>query len=257
MSADLEELRIGLRRGLLRTLASNQRQQEGGVRIFECGRVYLPRPEDLPQERELLAGVLSGSRAEPHWHGAQGEMGFYDAKGVVEGLLATLGVAASFDPARDSRLHPGRAAGITVAGVRIGVAGEVHPKEARAYDLLPRPVAYFELDLDALLLLLPARGRSYAQIPRYPGVVRDIALVVDRAMPAQRVTAIIAATPLVHEVTLFDVYTGEHIAADKKSLACRIVYLSPARTLSGDEADKTQARLLERLAKEAGATLRE
>ena len=257
MSAELEELRTGLRRGLLRTLASNQRQQEDGVRIFECGRVYLPRPEDLPLEREMLAGVLSGPRAEADWHGAQGEMGFYDGKGMVEGLLVALGVGANFASVSDPLLHPGRTASVTVAGVRIGVIGEVHPREARVYDLLPRPVAYFELNLDALLPLLPSRGRAYAQIPRYPGVVRDIALVVDRAMPAQRATEIIAATPLVHEVTLFDVYTGEHIAADKKSLAYRIVYLSPSRTLSGDQADKTQARLLERLAKEAGATLRE
>ena len=257
MSTDLEELRTGLRRGLFRTLAANQRSQEGGVRIFECGRVYQPRPEDLPLERELLAGILSGPRGEPDWHGGQGELGFYDAKGVVEGLLAALGVVAAFQPASDPLLHPGRTASISVAGVGIGVIGEAHPQEARRYDLLPRPVAYFEIDLDALLPLLPARGRAYEQVPRYPGVMRDLALIVDRAMPAQRVTAIISATPLVHDVTLFDVYTGEHVAADKKSLAYRIVYMSSSRTLSGEEADKTQARLLERLTKEAGAALRE
>ncbi len=257
MSADLEELRTSLRSGLLRTLAGNQRHQESGVRLFEAGRVYLPRREDLPDEREVLAGVLSGQRAELGWQAEQGELGFFDGKGVVEALWTALGVQAAYEPATDPMLHPGRTARVTIGGRPVGVLGELHPGAAKAFDLLDRPVCYFELDLPSLLAALPAGSvRRFQPLPRFPGVVRDLAIVVDASMPAQRVHEIIAGTPLVREATLFDVYQGDPIPAGKRSLAYRIVYQSPGKTLTSEEADRTQERLLQRLAKELGATLR-
>ena len=255
MSSELEDLRLSLRGGLMRTLELNQRQ-ERGVRIFEAGHVYIPTGESLPREEEMLAGVLSGPRFEAHWQGGEEQLDFYDAKGVVQALLERLGAASEYAPAEDSLLHPGRGAAISVKGQRVGVVGETHPLVRRAFDLLDRPAAFFELDLGALLPLLPERARAYSPIARYPSVVRDLAIVVEQSIPAQRVAEIIAATPLVQRATLFDVYAGEHMPAGRKSLAYRVVYQSPGRTLTGEEADKTQAKLLERLRREVDATLR-
>ena len=150
-------------------------------------------------------------------------MDFFDAKGALEGLFLALGLSATFEPALDPMLQPGRTAAVLVQGARVGVVAEIGPQAKQAFDLLPRKAACFEIDLHALLPLMPAKGRTYQALPRFPGLVRDLALVVDEAVPAQQVAAVIAATPLVREVSLFDVYSGERIPAGKKSLAFRLV----------------------------------
>ena len=257
LSTDLEELRLTLRGGLLRTLAANQRNQEEGIHLFEVGKVYLPTEGELPQEREVVAAVLSGPRRASFWQAEGGELDFFDAKGVLEALFDGLGVVVSYEPDKDPLLHPGRTARLFVDGRPVGLVGELHPRGAGAFDLLNRPVAYLEVDLQELLPLLPERGHPYQPIARFPGIVRDLALALDESVPAQRVLEIIRATPLVQQAPLFDVYAGEQLPPGKKSLAYRIVYQSPGRTLTSEEAQRTQDRLLDRLHKELGATLRE
>ena len=256
MSAELEELRLSLRGGLLRTLEANQRLQEEGLRLYELGRVYHPTGESLPTEREMLAVVLSGPSFEPHWHGDPVDLDFFDAKGVVEALLDHFGLSLEFRPGQDDLLHPGRTAEIIAGGRTIGLLGELHPSSRRAFELLDRPAALFELDLEQLLASMPEKGHVYEPIARHPGVLRDLAIVVDQQIPADQVARIIAATPLVQRARLFDMYTGERVPAGKKSLAYRVTYQSPGRTLTADEADKAQAKLLGRLERELGAKLR-
>ena len=256
LSSEMEELRLSLRGSLLRALADNERNVETGVRIFEVGRVYQPRERDLPEEREVLAAVLSGPRREPFWQADEGNLDFFDAKGVLDTLLGSLGVTAAYTPSDDPMLHPGRTAEVLVDGQRVGVVGELGPKSHRAFDLLPRPVAYLEVELGQLLPLLPERSQRYSSIPRFPGLIRDLALVLDESIPAQKALDIIQATPLVQRAVLFDLYSGEQVPPGKKSLAFRMVYQSPGRTLTSEEAEKTQERLLARLRKELGAELR-
>ena len=256
LSSELEELRTSLRGGLLQTLEANQRGQQGGIRLFEVGRVFLPKADSLPDEREVLAAVLTGPRRDSFWQSEDGELGFFDGKGVLEALFAGLGLSAEYRPATDSLLHPGRTASVTLADQAIGLLGELHPRALKAFDLFNRTVAYFELDLTALLALAPDKARAYEPVPRYPGLVRDLALVVDASISAETVRGIIQSTPLVREASLFDVYTGDQLPTGKKSMAYRIVYQSPGRTLTNEEAERTQERLLQRLQQELGATLR-
>ena len=114
MTADLEYLRPNLRANLLATLAANRRHEDGGIRLFELGKIYLPREKDLPAEPEVLCGILSGARVEKSWLGGDGSFDFYDAKGMVEGLLRHLGVAANFEQGNDEGLHPAKQAAIVI-----------------------------------------------------------------------------------------------------------------------------------------------
>jgi phenylalanyl-tRNA synthetase beta chain len=256
LASDQEELRLNLRHGLIRSLVVNQRNQENGVRLFELGHIYVPRSEDLPDEREVLGVILSGPREDLYWRRAEEDLDFFDAKGLAERLFAELQVKATFAPAKDPILHPGKTAAVLIGKAQAGVIGEVHPKFARTFDLLERPAAYLELDLQSLLEAMLASGRRYQAIGRFPSVLRDLAIVVDRRLPAEQVAGLIRSTEMVTGVTLFDVYTGKNIAADKKSLAYRVVLQSPAKTLTTEEADALQERLVARLTKEFGATLR-
>ncbi len=254
-SAEHEYLRTSLRPGLLSALAANQKYEESSIRLFEIGRVFLGRGSDLPDERESLSGVISGPRGELSWLGEKGQCDFFDAKGVVEALLAKLGVEANYEAGKVEGLHPGRVARVIVDQTEVGIVGEVHPKVSEGFDLLPQPVAIFEIDISKLLACLKGRAR-YHPLSRFPRSVRDIAILVDVAVPAKQMLDIIRSVPLVSHVRLFDLYTGKQVPAGKKSVAFRIAYQSDTRTLTDEESEAAEKEILSRLEKEVGATRR-
>src|SRR4030042_1819665 len=116
MTTEQEYLRTSLKPNLLTILASNQKHEESGIRLFEIGKVFLSREKELPEEREMLAGVISGTRTAPSWLGEKGWLDFFDAKGVVETLLERIGIEADFEVGKGESLHPGKAAKISIEG---------------------------------------------------------------------------------------------------------------------------------------------
>ena len=254
MTADQEYLRPNLRANLLAALSANRRHEEGGIRLFELGKVYLPHPKDLPDEPEMVCGILSGSRLEKSWQVEDDLLDFFDAKGVVEGLLSQLGVEASFEECSDESLHPNGQAAIVVAGNRVGVVGELHPKVAQAFEI-SGAVYLFEINLAALLPFTIGH-KMFQPIPRFPAIVRDMALVVNAEITHQKVQDIITSFPLVNQATIFDVYAGEQVPPGKKSLAYRVTFQSPTHTLTDEEVNQVQQQILDKLSSELGATLR-
>jgi len=279
MTKEQEYLRPNLRAGLLATLAHNQKVDEGGIRLFEIGKVFLPQhppviaspsspslrgaqaakqspraENELPREREMLCAVLSGAKSDLSWRGEKGELDFFDAKGVAESLLRRLRIAAEFKPGIDRNLSPAESAEIITDGDRIGVLGILHPRVAQDFEL-SGTVCLIEIDLERLLTRSIGE-RKYTPIYRFPAVSRDIALVVDEQTSYRQVESIIRSFPLVTEVTLFDLYTGEQIPQGKKSFAIRIVYQSPEHTLTDDEVNQVQQKMLDKLSQELCGSLR-
>lgn len=256
MSSEQEYLRTSLRGSLLATFAANERYEQNGIRLFEIGYIFLPNEKDLPEEREILAGVMGGPRFDRSWLSGEDALDFYDAKGVVETVLGALRVEPRFEPSEDQVLLPGKTAVVLADGQTIGVLGEVHPKTTALFDIATAPVMLFEIDLSKLLPLVSAVPR-YEPLPRYPGIVRDLALVVDADVSSSQVQDMIQGSPLVSEVTLFDVYTGDRVPEGKKSLAFSVRYRSPDRTLTDEEVDRGQHKIIGRLERELGAALRD
>jgi len=269
MTREQEYLRTSLRSGLLATLSHNQKFEQAGIRLFEIGKVFLPqRPpviaseakqsqeeRELPQEKEMLCAVLSGSRAELSWQADKEPLDFFNAKGVVENILNQLELKTSFENSDDEALFPGRGANIIVDDDKIGIVGDVHPRVAQAFEL-SNTICLIEVDLDKLLTNITVT-KEYQPIPRFPSVTRDIALVVDEQVTYRRAEEIIQSFPLVTKVTLFDLYRGKQIPEGKKSFAIRIIYQSPSYTFTDEEVDQTQEQMLARLHQELGATLRD
>ncbi|MCS7275966.1 MAG: phenylalanine--tRNA ligase subunit beta [Dehalococcoidia bacterium] len=254
MSRELEFLRTTLRAGLLRALARNQRSRPGLVALFEVGRVFLPRPDDLPREVEMAAGVVAGPRPD-RWGLPRGEPAdFFDAKGMLETALASLGIEAQFVPAEHAVFLPGSTAAVVVGGQQVGLLGQVHPEVARAFEV--EGDAYlFELDLERLLPHVPG-GRLYRPISRFPPVREDLAVVVDAEVPAGAVRSVIESSPLVVRAELFDVYTGPPVPEGKKSLAFAVTYQALDRTPSDEEVARERRRIVAQLERELGASLR-
>ncbi len=230
------------------------------VTIFEIGAVYLPvEGQTLPDEPRRLSVVMTGPREDQSWLLGQDRalVDFYDLKGMVETLLAGLGLEGTFEPGKHSAFHPGRCAQVSVGDDVVGIMGELHPQVRESFGLPEQPVCALEFDLDVLMASWGALG-EITPISAHPPVYEDLAVVVDEGVPVVRVRDLIAQTgkALVRSVVLFDVYRGEQVGAGKKSLAYRLTYQADDRTLTDKEVAKLRSRIVRRLERELGATLR-
>ena len=256
MNAEQAYLRPTLRASLLSTLAVNQGHGEGPFQLFEVGRVFHPRDGQLPEERETAAGVLAGRRAESSWLTGDGTLDFYDAKGVVDSVLARLGVAATYEPAEDSSFAPGRCARVLADGTALGVIGELHPGVIAAFDLNSPQVSLWELDIEALSGAVQGRAREFQSLSRYPVATRDLALLVPSDVPEARIEQIISQSRLVTSVELFDLYTGENLPQGSKSLAFHVYFQSHQQTLTAEQVNRALDGILRNLERQVGASLR-
>jgi len=255
MSQEQEYLRTSLRGALLTTFAANERYNQDSISLFEVGRTYIHRDNDLPEECETACGVMGGYRLNRSWLSGDDTINFFDAKGVLETVFTRLRLDVRFEPCEDQILLPGKTARLIIDNQQVGVLGEVHPKTTALFDISTRQVILFELNLNKLLSL-SAEVHRYQPIPRFPGVIRDLAIVLDNHVAAARVQEIITGSPLVQHVTLFDVYTGNQLPEGKKSLAFSVNYRSEERTLTDTEVDLIQDKIIKRLQQELGAVLR-
>ncbi|MSQ11290.1 MAG: phenylalanine--tRNA ligase subunit beta [Dehalococcoidia bacterium] len=258
LAKEHEYLRTTLRPGLLASLAANQASMASGpLCLFEVGRVFLPRANDLPEEHEVAGAVLCGPRALPAWRKDQGVEDFYEAKGVAETLARAVGLELAVESASAAWCAPGRCATLLIGGAPVGVLGEVHPGILEAFAIDSGPVALLELDVEALLRATQSSTRQHFRaLPRFPGAWRDLALVVDRDVPAGKVGDVLRSNPLVAQFTLFDVYEGGQLPAGKRSLAYRVLLQAPQRTLTGDEVNEVMAELWYALRREVNAGAR-
>lgn len=250
-------LRTTLLPSLLRACRQNLARQAPQVRLFELSRVFLPQgPGELPREPLQAACVLVEQEAASLWGGPPAPL-FFQLKGVAEMLLNRLGYDALLQ--RDGQpeyLHPGAAATLWVGGQMVGALGELHP-EVRSHYELDAACAVLELDLSALLAQRPRTPR-FTEVSRFPQVRRDVAVVLDREHAAGDVLAAVrkAAGSDCLSVELFDRYTGKGVPKGKLSLAFRLVFQRPDRTLKDSEVTPAVDRVVRTLSRHFGAELR-
>ena len=261
LSREWEYMRTSLRSNILNTLSHNRRIAQGdGIRIFEVGRVYLPKLEarerDLPEEREMLVGVVSGPRFGASWIAQDANMGFFDAKGALEYVFGALGIDVAYEPSEDSILQRGRTAKLTVGGAALGVIGEVQGRLLEKFDIEAHPAAMFEIRMDTLLSVVGEVSLTYESSSRYPESYRDLAIVVDDDVPVSRIREIVERHALVVRSAPFDIYSGEGIAEGRKSVAFRIVFQSDRATLTSEQVDRFQNDILRQLSRNLNAELR-
>ena len=261
IAPDKAVLRHSLLASLLEAAERNARGRER-LALFEIGPAFQASESgDLPDELQRLVLLLAGPRALPGWQPADTTpMDFYDLKGILATLLEGLRIPElRFEPADHPSFHPGKCAHILSAEKQIGVFGELHPQVRRQYDWpasFRSPILAAELDLEALLVLIPALHQTEA-VPTLPPVLEDLAIVVDESIPAERVAELIRQTggKVLTEVRLFDVYRDEKIGAGRKSLAYSLTYQAVNKTFSDKDVAGMRARILRRLEQDLGAVL--
>ncbi|MFD1449794.1 phenylalanine--tRNA ligase subunit beta [Oceanobacillus sojae] len=258
MSEEHSHLRLSLIPEMLRVLQHNVARTQTDLAYYEIGKVFISREEEIanqPIENLHVAGALTGLWHNHPWQQEKKPVDFYVAKGIVEGLFAHLELNVTFVQIKMEDMHPGRCAEIRLNGKGIGYVGQVHPLTAKDFDV--KETYVFEIDLESVFAVHQLTP-SFTDIPRYPSVTRDIAFILDNDIPAGDVQAVIKeiGAPLVKEVSIFDVYQGEHMEEGKKSVAYRLLYQDPSRTLKDDEVDASYQEIIEKVNNQFGSYVR-
>lgn len=257
ISVDMSAMRVSLLPGLLATVKHNQNRQQPRVRLFELGLRFLPQGENNVTQQTMLAGVISGTRFEEHWSEGASPVDFYDIKGDVEALLASLGAVDkfSFVVESNSALHPGQSAAVYRGEELVGHLGALHPQAAKKLGVKGKVFA-FELKVAALGEKALPKAQA---VSKFPANRRDFAFVVDESQNAQDVLNVIKKVGgnQVVSINLFDVYQGEGVAEGKKSLAIAITVQDLERTLEDKEINVLTDTVIAAVTSEFNATLRE
>lgn len=260
LTAEQSVLRPSLAPDLLSTAAFNQHQGAERIAIFEIGKVFPPGARVGVEEDEGLALgiVLAGARPRS-WAAGAAEYDFHDLKGALEtlGESLNLGDLATEKIQTDPTYHPGRSGLARWQKDIAGKFGELHPDQAAHYDLRGR-VHFAELDLAKLIQLVRSCPVRYQPISKFPASERDLALIVDETVDAAKVVTAArrAGKPLVEELSVVDLYRGDHIPAGKKSIAMRFRLRSADATLTDGEISAAMEKILAELKSQCGAMLR-
>jgi phenylalanyl-tRNA synthetase beta chain len=228
------------------------------VHLYEIGSTFRASVgRKQPKERAIVGGVLAGAWHEPAWNDAATPLDFFDGKGVIEAIVSELGAQRfKLRAAERPFLQPGRSAEVLVGGEVVGWLGEVHPLVAEEFEATA-PVTAFELEL-APLVRAAKDVKPLSDVPRYPAVELDVALIVAEDVTAERLeqAARSAGGKLLESVRVFDVYRGKGVPMGSKSVALALTYRSPERTLTAEEVENAHDRLVRKVSGAVGGELR-
>ena len=252
ISEEFPYMRTTLIPAVIEAAKRNIAQQNKDLWLFETANVYEPKAlplAEVPHERPMACGIMMGKVTEATWNQAQRDTDFYDVKGVVDGLLAKLGLTQyDIQPSSESYYHPGVSAHYTVNGVTIANYGELHPQVVKNFDLSGK-VYMFEIDLEAVLSITvpPFRYQSFS---KFPGTSRDLAIVAPVSVTSGDIVALIKehGGEYLESVSIFDVYEGEHIEAGYRSLAYNLQFRSMEGTLNDEDIDGAIQAIIDALA---------
>ncbi|NLS44174.1 MAG: phenylalanine--tRNA ligase subunit beta [Firmicutes bacterium] len=268
ISKDHTMLRTTLLVSLIDILKRNASRQRNDVAVYEVGKVFQRQDktgseegsgegDTIKYERKKVGLALMGKLREPTWGNRAVDVDFFDIKGIIEALFENLGIRRfRLKKEIHPSLHPGRTATVIIDGENVGYFGELHPSINEALGLKKR--AYLaELDLDRLIDTLTI-DREIKEIPRFPAITRDLAVIVKEDIENGIVEETIweAGANLIEHVNLFDVYKGSQIPAGHKSLAYSITYRSLDATLTDEEVEKVHTNIIKSLALKTGASIR-
>lgn len=259
ISTDHQFLRTSLLPEILQSVSYNTARNETNVAYYEIGKVYITNEEPVvsqPEEKQRLAGAMTGDWIEHPWQNETKSVDFYVVKGIVEGLLDHLNVPITIKQDQLDHMHPGRCATVYINDQVIGFMGQVHPPLADKWDLNETYV--FDIDMDRCLEHY-TRTSGYQPIPKYPSIERDIAFIMDESIEAGAIKGQIETlgAPLVKHVHIFDVYQGENLPDGKKSIAYSLVYRDSEKTLTDEEIDASYQDIIKTINDTYGTYVRD
>jgi len=256
ISSDMSVMRTNLWTGLIQTIDYNLKRQQERVKIFEYGLKFVLQDNEIKQ-KNVISGAVCGTIVDEQWAQASRKVDFYDLKGDVEAMLEMTGLKEqfSFETGQHPSLHPGQSARITKANETVGWLGKLHPQVLQKLGI-KNDIYCFEIDWNAISgVQLP----QYMPLSKYPSIRRDLAVVVDNEISSlQIINTIKAEIPeILMDIRIFDVYHGDGVDFGRKSVALGLILQESSRTLTDQEVEDATHKVVIKLEKELGATLRD
>ena len=255
ISADMSVMRSTLWCGLLKAAQHNLNRQQNRIRLFESGLRFVQENGNTIQQK-MLAGLILGNANPEQWGEKSRKVDFFDLKSDLEAMFTVARRKMQYVAAQHPALHPGQTAQIQdISGEVVGIMGMLHPSLEKALEFETQ-LFLFELDQD---LLLNKTKAQFTPLSKFPSVTRDLALIVKETVTADEIIACIkdSKETSIQEITLFDVYRGKGITEGHKSVAVSIMLQNYSQTLTDNEIDAIFNKLLQTLANNIGAKLRE
>ncbi|MCD6352970.1 MAG: phenylalanine--tRNA ligase subunit beta, partial [Proteobacteria bacterium] len=260
LSRDQSIMRTSLIPGLLMTAFENHNHKNMNLKLFELGKVFYIKGENpVPDEKVMLGGLMGGLRTSESWNYSQEETDFYDIKGVVGNIFQALFIKGITFQADNSipYLHPGISSRIIIDNRSVGVLGEVNPHVLDNFGI-SKKIFIFEIDFGKIIYYFNKENRKAKHLPKNPPVYRDLALIVDTDIESKTIEDVICSSKVryLDELKIFDVYEGEPISDGKKSLAYRIKFQAPDKSLTDEEVNLLHKKIINHLTKEMRVELR-
>jgi phenylalanyl-tRNA synthetase beta chain len=260
LNEDMAVMRTCLISGLLKAMYLNLSQQMKTLKIFEVGNTFISQGNDfLPVENEYLAVLWTGSRNDHSLHMKDIDCDFYDIKGAAEALLRSLEIQdVIFTKMPENSCQytkAGHSARILSEGKDIGLLGEVDPKVISAFDLKQKAFI-FELDLNIMSFLTP-KTKQFQPVPKFPATYRDVTIIIDKHIESGEVVEMVrnANESLIESVLLYDLYEGDPIPKEHKSITLRVIYRSAEKTLEDTDVTPVTERIAKELLNRLNASL--
>ena len=259
LSQEQAQMPVSLLPALLQVASRNKRRQEPDLKLFSLQRVYEKAKKNTVKESLHLTGLVVGRKNKADWSSGSSMADFFDLKGLFEGLCERAGIdlaAFRFVSETYDFLHPGKSACIFHGNSKIGFLGQLSPVLSAELEL--GDVFVFELDVDAFTQIFAAVKKTYHAYSKYPFIERDLSLLLDESISAEKVEQLIRkeGQKLLTHYFLFDLYKGKGIPAGKKSIACTLRYASSEKTLTDNEVEELHQRVVKSLSEKLNAVLR-
>ena len=249
LSEDMAIMRPTLLYSLITNVRDNINRNQADLKLFEISKTFKnlgAEKDGLAVENLKIGIILSGREEKNLWNQSKADYNFYDLKGYLEFLLERLNVTKySLTRLKDNNFHPGASAEIKIGEDAIGVFGELHPSLVNYFGIKREKLFFAELNLTKLLKYIKIKV-NYESISKYPEVLRDLAITLDRdILVGDMIKEIKKKVALIEKIDIFDVYSGDKIDKDKKSVAMSIVLRDKNRTLTDEDIDKAMNTILE------------
>lgn len=257
LSEDMVIVRPTLMYSLLANIRDNFNRNQFDLRFFEVSKVFTPA-EELANEDLRICVAIAGKPERTLWNPKPKAYDFYTMKGYVEKLLEYMGINRyKLERSSNENFHPGRSADIKIGNDVIGTFGEVHPDVLEAMDIKRERAYVADIDLAKAEKYIKSAVK-YERIVKYPEVTRDLAIVMDKdILVGNMVEDLKRVSPLIEKIEIFDVYEGEKIDADKKSVAISIVLRNKVKTLEEKEINDVVTKVLETISKKYRGEIRQ
>jgi phenylalanyl-tRNA synthetase beta chain len=255
LSAELNALRATLLPTALEVVSRNLNHRNLDLRLFEFGTVYAKEKSGHYQEEPRLCLVLSGQKQTTHWQERSAAVDLYTLKGAVAFVFAALGLPVSAVAGKHPQLQ--QTLCWQSQDCELGVGGLIDPNTARSFGI-KQPVYYAELNWKTITALAAARPIKVQELPRFPSVERDLALVVASSLPWQSIQGCLQKIRIktLRDIKVFDIFESDKLGAEKKSIAINLTFSDPEKTLTDKEIEGWMNNIIKTLEKELEATVR-